>query len=65
MIPWWRMGQEDASMGEEEDVLKGEVLQEPLESLRVQVQGNSIYLGTNLQAEEFTPPLHNKIRAWI
>ena len=52
-------------MGEEEDVLEGEVLQEPLESLRVQVQGNSIYLGTNLQGEEFTPRLHNKIRAPI
>jgi hypothetical protein len=32
-----RKDQEDALLGREEDVLKGEVLQEPLESLRIQV----------------------------
>ena len=30
-----------------------------------EITGLSIYLGSNLQAEEFAPPLHNKIRAPI
>ena len=54
--------------GGEEDVLEGVELQELLDSLRLQVEsihGNSIYLGSNLQAEEFAPPLHDEIRASI